>query len=205
MGYVSLWRSFTSKKPCIHQGYGAFVILTKKGPFTRPMKRPKQAEKLQKSPVQKKGCTGDFVISRRRCDGVGGVGGTHRSRPTDGYRFRVPFHRAWRWRLGRTESSAPTQGLPMPGAIHPGGGGGRCRVWRDTQVPPYGGYCHRLPFDRPGGYRPLIRPCGATFSPRRRLGVGGTFSAAGSIYVADNGTMSAHYHPHTFPQKERAV
>ena len=54
------------------RGYGAFVILTKKGPFTRPMKRPKQAEKLQKSPVQKKGCTGDFVISRRRCDGVGG-------------------------------------------------------------------------------------------------------------------------------------
>ena len=103
------------------------------------------------------------------------------------------------------KSSAPTQGLPMPGAIHPGGGGGRCRVWRDTQVPPYGGYCHRLPFDRPGGYRPLIRPCGATFSPRRRLGVGGTFFAAGWLFVADYGTMSAQFHPHTFPQKERGV
>ena len=90
-----------SKKPCIHQGYGAFVILTKKGCSTRPTKRPKQAEKLQKSPVQKKGCTGVFVISRRRCDGGGGGRG----------------------RLGRTESSAPTDGLPQPFTIHPGGAG----------------------------------------------------------------------------------
>ena len=85
-----------SKKPCIHQGYGAFVILTKKGCSTRPTKRPKQAEKLQKSPVQKKVAQGILSFLGVAAGGGGGVGGTHRSRPTDGYRFRVPFIRRGR-------------------------------------------------------------------------------------------------------------
>ena len=58
-----------------------------------------------------------------------------RPAPTDGYRVLVPFGHSRRTRLSGLGGAAPR---PY------GGGGAGCRlfgrgVWRDTQVPPYGG------------------------------------------------------------------
>ena len=56
-------------------------------------------------------------------------------------------------------------------AHHPTGPGGfRYRGTGRRVVGPYGGVVAVCHSSGPGGYRPLIRPCGATFPPRGKAG-----------------------------------